>query len=80
MRLTQPGRDRLTDWAQIVWVERNGHDLYLHKARGAYFVPGTAFAGHEQAEQFMEAISAYKQRRNTPEAVWPPPPTTYLAK
>ena len=76
VRLTLPGRDRLTDWAQIVWVERNGHDIYFHKAHGAFFVPCTAFATHEQAERFLEAVSAYKQKQNSPDAVWPPPPSS----
>ena len=74
VRLTQRGREKLTDWEHIVWVERNGHDIYFHRKRGTFFVPCTAFTTHEQAELFLESVSAFKQMRDIPGAVWPPPP------
>ena len=61
-------------------MERNGHDLYFHRNRGAFFVPCTAFATHYQAEQFLEAVSAFKQMHDRPEAVWPPSPTSAYPK
>ena len=80
VRETLPRRERVTRWEQIVWTETNGRDVYFHKVRGALFVPATAFVGHAQVTAFLEAASAYKQRANTPEVVWPPPPTSGLPR